>query len=139
MALERSDGVNYAPYMVHRPQTAPDGSPLAPRNIFHTEGFTDHYAPLPSIEAFATALGADIAMLPATKPIEGLALRGRTIQPTPITNNVNGVTAVFAQYNAPEGEDGHFVVFDVPAARTQSSKFLGTLAATGQATVVTAP
>ena len=138
LALERADGVNYAQFMVRKPQLAPDGSPLAPRNIFLTEGFTDHYTPIPNIEAFATSLGADIAQLPAVKQLEGLTLRGRTIQPTPITNNMGAATNVLAQYNAPPGDDGHFVVFDVYAARQQSSKFLGTLAATGQATVVTA-
>jgi len=138
MALERSDGVNYAQFMVRKPQLAPDGSPLAPRNIFHTEGFTDHYTPVPNIEAFATSLGADIAQTQAAQQVAGLTLRGRTIQPTPITNNMAGVTSVLAQYTAAAGDDGHFVVFDVYAARLQSSKFLGTLAASGQATVVTA-
>jgi hypothetical protein len=47
------------------------------------------------------------------------------------------VTAVLAQYNQKAGSDGHFVVFDIAAAQQQSSQFLGTLAATGHATVVT--
>jgi hypothetical protein len=136
MAIERSDTINYAPFMVRKPQTAPDGTPLAPRNVFHTEGFTDHYTPNKAIEAFATALGGDLVMLPDAKEIEGLTLRGRTIAATPITGNLDGATAVTAQYNQASGSDGHFVVFDIGAARKQSSKFLGTLAATGQATVV---
>jgi hypothetical protein len=136
MAVERSDTINYAQYMLRRPRTAPDGTPLAPRNVFHTEGFVDKYTPIPAIEAFATSLGGDIVMLPDAVLLTGLQLRGRTIQPSPLTGNFDGATVVTAQYRAPGTRDGHFVVFDVPAARKQSSKFLGTLAASGQATVV---
>jgi hypothetical protein len=136
MAIERSDTVNYAPFMARLPRTAPDGTPLAPRNIFHTEGFTDHYTPNKAIEAFATSLGGDLVMLPDATQLEGLTLRGRSIKPAPLSGNINGATVVTAQYKQAGTSDGHFVVFDIGAARTQSSKFLGTLAATGQATVV---
>ena len=131
MWVDRSDPANYAPLMVRRP---PPG--IAPRPIFQTEGFTDTYSPNVGIEAFATALGGDIVMETAAKPVEGLELRGRTVQAAPITNNLNGVTAVLAQFLARQGSDGHFVVFDIPIARQQAARFLGTLAATGQATVV---
>jgi hypothetical protein len=136
MALERSDTINYAPLMALNPQTAPDGSPLAPRNIFHTEGFVDNYSPNAVIEAFAVALGGDLVDLPDTLPLEGVTLRGRSVQAAPITGNVNGATVVTAQYKQNGSSDGHFVIFDVAAARKQSSEFLGSLAATGQATVV---
>lgn len=136
MAIERSDTINYAPFMARLPRTAPDGTPLAPRNIFHTEGFTDHYTPNKAIEAFATALGGDLVMTADATELEGVTLRGRTIVPAPITGNINGATVVTAQYNQAGASDGHFVVFDISAARKQTSKFLGTLAATGQATVV---
>jgi hypothetical protein len=136
LAIERSDTVNYAQFMARLPRTAPDGTPLAPRNIFHTEGFTDHYTPNKAIEAFATSLGGDLVMLPDATQLEGLTLRGRSIVAAPLSGNINGATVVTAQYKQVGSSDGHFVVFDVGAARTQSSKFLGTLAATGQATVV---
>jgi predicted esterase len=131
MWVDRSDSVNYAPLMVRRPA---DG--LAPRNIFQSEGFTDTYAPNIGIEAFATALGGDIAQLPAFQPVEGLTLRGRTPKAPPITDNLNGATAVLAQYQQEAGSDGHFVVFDLPVARNQAAKFLSTLATTGHATLV---
>ena len=137
MWIERADGANYARFMVREPQLAPDGvTQLAPRNIFQTEGFIDTYAPNPVIEAFATAIGGDLVMLPAEKAVTGITLRGGTVETAPITNNVNGVTAVLAQYDQAPNSDGHFVVFDIPTAQKQSSEFLGTLAATGQATVV---
>ena len=90
------------------------------------------------IEAFATALGGDIVKEAAQKPVEGLELRGRTVQTAPITNNLNGVTAVLAQFNQRPGSDGHFVVFDISTAKQQAARFLGTLASTGRATVVPA-
>jgi hypothetical protein len=136
MAVERNDPVNYAPFMVRQLQRGPDGTMLAPRNIFHLEGFTDNYTPNRVIQAFAVALGADAVELPDAELHEGLALRGKMILTTPITNNAGSVTNVLAQYRAPGNNDGHFVAFDVAAARKQSAKFLGTLAATGRATVV---
>lgn len=131
MWVERSDPINYAPLMVRKPVAG-----IMPRNIFQTEGFTDTYSPNPGIEAFATALGGNILMLRNTKPIVGLTLRGRDILAAPVTNNLNGVTAALGQYNQQPGSDGHFVVFDIPAAGHHAAKFLGTLARTGQATVV---
>ncbi len=131
MWIERADGANYAKLMVRHP---PMGN--AAKNIFQTEGFTDTYAPNPAIEAFATAIGGDIVQTAAAKPIDGLTLRGRMVLAPPITNNLDGATAVLAQYNQQPGSDGHFVVFDIPAAQTQSAQFLGTLAGSGAATVV---
>lgn len=131
MWVERSDGANYAPHMVRQP---PDGNTA--KNIFQTEGFTDTFAPNPCIEAFATALGGDQVMQPQMQPVEGFTLRGRTPVAPPIDGNLDGVTAVLAQYNEAPGDDGHFVVFDVPLARSQAAQFLGTLASTGTATVI---
>lgn len=131
MWIERADGANYAKLMVRQP---PAGN--GPKNIFQTEGYTDTYAPNPSIEAFATAVGGDIVQTANAMPIDGLTLRGRAIVAPPIMNNLDGATAVLAQYNQQPGSDGHFVVFDIPAAQTQSSQFLGTLVRTGTATVV---
>jgi pimeloyl-ACP methyl ester carboxylesterase len=131
MWIERADGANYARLMVRNPP-----ADNAPKNIFQTEGFIDTYAPNPAIEAFATSLGGDIVMTASTMPVEGLTLRGRTVVNPPVTDNLSGVTAVLAQYNQQAGSDGHFVVFDIPAAQKQSSEFLGTLARTGHATVV---
>jgi hypothetical protein len=133
MWVDRSDPVNFAPLMIRRP--APG---IQPRAIFQTEGFTDTYTPNVCIEAFATAIGGDIVQEPDAKEILGLTLRGRTIKPAPITDNLNGTTAVLAQYKQRAGSNGHFVVFDIAAARQQSAKFLGTLASTGKATVVPA-
>jgi len=135
MWADRADGVNYAPLMVRAPATG-----ITPRNIFQTEGFTDSYTPNPSIEAFATAIGGDLVKLPDEQDVPGLtALRGRAVMATPVSANLNGATAVLAQYRQQAGSDGHFVVFDIPLARDQAAAFLGTLAHTGTATVIPGP
>lgn len=132
MWMEHSDPVNYARLMVREPL---DG--IAPRNIFQSEGFTDTFAPNPGIEAFATAIGGDIVQTVDEKDVEGITLRGRQVLAPPFSNNIGGTTtAVLAQYKQKANSDGHFVVFEVPAAEKQSAQFLGTLAATGTATVV---
>lgn len=136
MWIERADGANYARYFVREPRLGPDGVQMAPKNIFQTEGFTDSYAPNPAIEAFATAIGGDTVMLPDQKDVTGLQLRNRMTLPAPITDNDGTATAVLAQYKMRPGSDGHFVVFDIASAEKQSAEFLGTLAATGKATVV---
>jgi hypothetical protein len=136
MFAERSDGANYAPLMVRRPVLGSDGSPLAPRNIFQLEGFTDTYTPNPAIEAFATALGGDIVQLPDAQELEGLALRNRTIKAAPFAHNLGTATVALAQYDQAPGSDGHYVVFDIPSAMRQAAQFLGTLSRTGTATVV---
>ena len=134
--IERSDGANYARYFQREPQTLPDGTQLQPRNIFQSEGFTDTYAPNPTIEAFATAMGGDQVMTDSTMPVTGLMMRNSMTLAPAVTNNRGSVTGVLAQYTMAPGSDGHFVVFEVPAAMKQAASFLGTLAATGQATVV---
>lgn len=137
MSVERNDPVNYAQFMVRQPQLAPDGvTALAPRNILQTEGFVDHYSPNRGLEAFATALGADIATNPDAQDVEGVTLRGRGKVAAPIVDNYGVVTAALVQFKQQSGSDGHFVATDIALARQQVKKFLGTLAATGHATVV---
>ncbi len=128
--VERSDAINYGPLLVREP---PAG--LAPMDIYQSMGFTDHFTPLPTIEALAVAIGGD-QVAPTLAPIAGLAMRGRTVATAPVAANLAGHTAVIMQYQATVS-DGHFVVFDTAAGRRQSSEFLGTFARTGQATLVT--
>ncbi len=130
MWIERADAVNYGPLLVREP---PAG--LTARPIYQSMGFVDHFTPLPSIAALAVSIGGDHVQ-PSIESIEGLTLRGRTAVAAPVSNNLDGTTAVVVQYEASRG-DGHFVVFDVPAAQRQSAQFLGTLARTGAATLVT--
>ncbi len=131
--IDLSDPVNYAPYLVRDPLPA-----VGAKYIYESEGFTDRFAPPLTIEALATAIGGS-QVDPIIRTIPGLALRGRDVLQAPVTGNIDGITAVLLQYNEAAGSDGHFVVFDVPAAQAQSIQFLGTLAKDGAATLVKAP
>jgi predicted esterase len=133
--VERSDTINYGPLLTRAPVRGPDGAPLAPKAIYQSMGLVDHYTPVPNIEALAVAIGGNLVG-PVLEPIEGLGLRRRDVLAAPVTDNLDGVTAVLAEYKATRG-DGHFVVFNEPAARRQSAEFLATLARTGTATLVT--
>ncbi len=106
------------------------------KHLFHSEGLTDRFTPVPAIEAFAVSLGSHLVE-PVLQDIEGLRLRGREPLTAPVTGNQDGITNVLLQYNEESGSDGHFVLFDIEAAKIQSAKFLGTLANTGTATLVT--
>jgi len=128
--IDRADSVNYGPLIVREP---PPGHPPIP--VYVSEGFTDHYAPIPNCEAFAVSIGTDLVE-PVIEDVPGVALRGRSVVQAPISDNLDGTTAVLAQYHQAQGSDGHFVVFEVPTAMIQSRRFLGTLAATGTATLV---
>lgn len=127
--IDVPDPASYARYLVREPLPG-----VGAKHIFQSEGFTDRFTPLPSIEALATAIGTH-QVGPMIAPIEGLALRGNQVLTAPVTGNQEGITSVLLQYNEASGSDGHFVVFDVPAAQAQSSAFLGSLAATGVATL----
>jgi hypothetical protein len=132
--VERSEPANYAPLIARAPVTGDDGQPLAPKDVFQSEGFYDHWAPNRSIEAFATALGGNQILSP-WPTVQGLALRGRDVIDAPVSGNLDGKTVVLAQYRAPAGSDGHFVIWEVPACTRAWSGFLATRVTTGSATL----
>jgi predicted esterase len=128
--FEPADDIVYGRLLVEDP---PEGN--AAKNIFHLQGLTDRYTPVPSIEALATSIGLDIAT-PQLQPVPGMQLLGKEALAPPITGNAGAVTSVLVQYNELEGSDGHFVAFDIEAAKVQSAQFLKTLFDNGQATLV---
>jgi len=130
MFIEPADPANYGPLLIREPLEG-----VGAKNIYQSEGFVDHYAPDPGIEAFGVSMGLTPAT-PMLHDVPGFALRGTSWTSPPIMTNLDGKTAVFAQYDAAAGDDGHFVVFDVAAAERQSAQFLGSLAKTGTATLV---
>jgi dienelactone hydrolase len=127
--IDVSDATAFAPLLVRRPL---DG--IGAKDIYQSEGFTDRYTPTVSIEALATAIGGQ-QVNPVIQDIPGLALRGSAIGDAPVSGNLDGKTAVLMQYEQRSDSDGHYVVFDVPSAEEQSARFLGSLAATGAATL----
>jgi hypothetical protein len=127
--IEESETGNYARYFFAEPPTG-----QAPKSIYQTLGLIDTYAPVPTGKAQALASGLQPVM-PMLEPIDGLGLANLTWSPAPVVMNVDGgkATGVLLEYQAPPGKDGHFVVFDVPAAVAQSNRFLATHAASGAA------
>jgi hypothetical protein len=107
-----------------------------PKSIYMTEGINpngtgDNYAPPPGIEAHALAMGLPL-QLPDQHDIPQLAWGGPspTMVPTAgLTGNLAAgkASGILAQWAVPAGKDGHFVVFDVPAAQEQAAQFLENL------------
>lgn len=124
------DPVNYARYLVNEPMFG------GPKSIYMTEGVGpdgegDSYAPPRGCEALAMAMGLPI-QAPIIHPPEDAAWGGLetvTIPAEGLSGNLAGgqASGVLAQW-APDTDDGHFVVFDIPGARAQSSEFLRLLA-----------
>lgn len=127
--FEDTDPVNYGRLMFREP---PPGQ--APKSIFQTLGIVDHYTPIPNIETLALGMGVQPAG-PELQAIDALQYTMTQWGTPPISGNVAGgqATGVLLEYTAPAGDDGHFVVFDVPDAIAQANRFLAHAAADGLA------
>ena len=127
--FESSDPNNYGPLLVQRP---PAGA--APKHVFQTLGLVDNYTPVPNIAAFALSMGVQ-PIEPRLYDISGLGLTPQRWGTSPVQGNAarGQATAVLRQYVAAPKEDGHFVVFDLWAARHDWTRFLASHALTGQA------
>ena len=130
MFAESSDPVNYGPLLVADPPAGVLG-----KDIYMSEGFVDSYTPALTADALGVAMGLS-QVAPVLSEVEGFGLRGIDPMTAPVSANLAGNTAVFLQYNAAAGDNGHYVVFDVPAAQRQHAEFLGSLAREGRATLV---
>ena len=108
----------------------PRTDPLHPDAISFASGAEDLLRKVDILPAWGDLLDRTGTLVAMT------SLRGRATLTPPFSANLNGSTAVLGQYKMRPGSDGHFVVFEIPAAETQSAQFLGTLATTGVATVV---
>lgn len=122
------DPIHYARFAAREPRPG-----FAPKSIYMTEGINadgtgDSFSPPHGIEAHAIAMGLPLA-LPSVRAIVESAWGGPqpvTIPAEGLAGNLAGGAAsgVLGQWAVPEGSDGHFVVFNVPGARAQSSAFL---------------
>lgn len=132
MLVDAIDPVHYMPYIVEAPRAG-----LAPKSIYQTEGIAsdgtgDNFAPPHGIEVASVAMGLP-RMLPGVRPIPEDAFGGITDVAVPadgLSGNLAGGAAsgVIAQWPPAAGSDGHFVLFDVPAARAQAAGFCRNLA-----------
>lgn len=127
--FESADPANYGPLLFREP---PAGVP--PKSIFQTLGLTDHYTPVPNIAAFALSLGVQ-PLEPRLYDLPGLELTPLRWGAGPIMGNVAAgkATGGVREYIAPPDDDGHFVIFDLWAARNAWTRFLASHTRTGVA------
>src|SRR5262249_37197571 len=139
MLIDVTDPLHYGRLQALEPRAG-----FAAKSIYMTEGINpdgsgDSYAPPAGIEAHALSIGLPL-QLPDEHALPQLAWGG----PQPLTIPAGGLSGdfagghasgVLAQWAVPPGTDGHFVVFNVPAAQEQAAKFLQNLAANPQGLV----
>jgi predicted esterase len=132
MIVDATDPVHYMPRIISRPR---DG--FAPKSVYQTEGIAadgvgDSYAPPHGIEVASVALGLP-RMAPGIKVVREAEFSGIadvTIPSDGLSGNLAGgqASGVLAQFTPAAKSDGHFVIFDVPAARAQAAGFCRNLA-----------
>lgn len=113
------------------------GAPLqghTGKSVFQTFGLEDSYSPPDTLATFALA-GSLTQIAPdssAGEPYEGDLPRDNDDKPLVVDPGYQGtgVTLGFRQYGPPKGKDGHFVVFDVPAANEDMQLFFTSAAGT---------
>ena len=125
--FESSDPNNYGKLYFREP---PKG--MAPKSIFQSLGLWDHFTPVPNIAAFALAMGVT-PVEPRLYDLPYLSLTDLRWKNGKVAGNVadGKATAVLKQYVAPPRDDGHFVIFDLWAARHDWSRFLASQAQGG--------
>jgi hypothetical protein len=123
--VDTADPVHYGAFITTAPRAG-----FAPKSIFQTEGIGDTYAPPHGIEALAVSMSLP-RVAPGLEPIieaKWAALEDVTL---PLRGNIASgkATGAIAQFTPKAGSDGHFVVFNVPEARSMAAKFSQELAA----------
>ena len=124
MYFDAVDPLNYAALQFAYPDEG-----QARHHVLHLYGQGDGYTPPDCLGALAGAMYVTLAE-PVLDDLGGVAKAA-----PPISGNWAGTTAVTAQY-APQGYDGHFVLFRNPAARRQVRGFLSSALRDGTPTLV---
>lgn len=129
--VDPTDPLNYVRQIATEPRAG-----FEPKSVLMTEGVNadgtgDSYAPPHGIEVQAVALGLP-PQNPVIHPIEELAwgdLSPITIPPAGLSGNLaNGkASGVLAQWTASDASDGHYVIYDIPAAMDQAAGFVENL------------
>lgn len=131
--VDTADPVHYGAFITTSPRPG-----LAPKSIFQTEGIAangegDTFSPPHGIEALAVSMSLP-RVAPGVRPIaeaEWAGLGDVVIGPSGVSGNLadGRATGALAQFAPNDGRDGHFVIFDLPEARTQAAAFCRDLAA----------
>lgn len=130
--VDAADPIHYVGRIALEPRPG-----QAPKSVYQTEGVNedgsgDSYTPPRCIRVQAVATG-----LPLQEPViypflehEWAGFEALAIPAGGLSGNLAGgrASGVLAQWPAREASDGHFVVFDVDAARKQAADFLRHLA-----------
>ena len=129
--VDPTDPLNYVRQIATEPRAG-----FEPKSVLMTEGVNadgtgDSYAPPHGIEVQAVALGLP-PQNPIIHPIAELAwgdLSPITIPPAGLSGNLaNGkASGVLAQWTASDASDGHYVIYDIPAAMDQAAGFVENL------------
>lgn len=130
--VDATDPIHYGAFITTTPRAG-----FAPKSIYQTEGISadgsgDTYAPPRGIEALAVSMSLP-RVAPGVRVIpeaQWANLADVSLAPDGIRGNLAGgrATGALAQFPPSAGRDGHFVVFDVPAARSQAATFCRDLA-----------
>ena len=130
--VDATDPIHYGAFITTTPREG-----FAPKSIYQTEGIAadgtgDTYAPPRGIEALAVSMSLP-RIAPGVRTIpeaEWAKLADVSLVPEGIRGNLGGgrATGALAQFPPSPGRDGHFVVFDVPEARSQAATFCRDLA-----------
>jgi hypothetical protein len=111
------------------------GSPLdghTGKHVFQTFGIDDTYSPPVTMGTFMVAAGlTQVEPHSSADPVYEEDLPTKTVDEMEVMATVppgyaaaaNGFTLGMRQYGPPSGSDGHFVVFDVPAANDDMVRF----------------
>lgn len=110
-------------------------SGVTPKHVFQTFGLGDTFAPPRTLKTYAIAARLDEvepdSSAAGSDPIDDN--KGRKVPPLSgnVTVDTTDLTLGVRKYGPPDGSDGHFVVFDVPAANGDAVRFLS-MAAGGE-------
>ncbi|MFI5298560.1 MAG: hypothetical protein ACHREM_10720 [Polyangiales bacterium] len=125
MLVDPSDAVHYYPHLVRDPFPGRAGKSILMTEGVNPDGSGDTAAPPRTIESGAIAgrfplLNSVVRDIPELTTLYAVAPMS-----APISGNLQSgrATAAIAQFVPPVGHDGHFVVFDVPAAQLLAAKF----------------
>jgi hypothetical protein len=130
--VDSLDPIHYVGHLALSPRMG-----FAPKSIYQTEGVNadfsgDSYTPPHAIEVQAVATGLPLQN-PVIHPVSEMAYGTSmpiTIPMGGLSGNLAGgkASGVLAQWPAAQASDGHFVVFDIPAAKAQAAQFCRNLA-----------
>lgn len=129
--VDPTDPIHYAPMLVRRPRPGFAPKPMLMTEGVNPDGSGDSYAPPHGIEVQAVAMGLP-PQTPVIHEIAELAwadLEPVTIPPEGLSGNLadGAASGVLAQWRADDASDGHYVIYDIPAAMNQAAGFVENL------------